>query len=317
MALGAAFVLRIQLAPAIAFLALWFCRFNVRDRWLPAIAGGLAPVLLYGLCDWVMIGRPFQSMYNYFVVNLLQDKASYYGVSPWYMYGWFYLAYWSVFIAPAVFAFFASDSRWRALGYAGLVIIVSHALIPHKEYRFVYPASLLLGAFAAYGTVDALQMLLRRADQRPALAIAGMAVAIWTAGGAAIATLTPVSELWQRGRAEKQAFAFASVQPDICGLGLALQAWWNTPGTTGLYQRVPLYLQQPGHRDGAAAFVLAQAQAFNVLIAQGSVKIVAPFEQQTCFAGLRGERLCVYRRTGGCTASDGGTFNDWLSRTGQ
>ena len=66
---GLAMSLRIQLAPAVGFAALYFCYPNWRKRILPLAAGLLLPVVGFGLVDAMTWSHPFQSFLVYFRVH--------------------------------------------------------------------------------------------------------------------------------------------------------------------------------------------------------------------------------------------------------
>ena len=75
-------MLRIQLTPALLVAALLIGRLSVRERWLPMAFGAVIPVLLFAAVDWLHWGNPFASTLNNVRVQLLENKASTFGVHP-------------------------------------------------------------------------------------------------------------------------------------------------------------------------------------------------------------------------------------------
>ncbi len=139
-----AFVFRFHLAPALALAALWYCRIDVRQRWLPLLAGASLPLLALGLADWIAWSQPFASVLNNFRANILEGRSHVYGTSGA---GWYVsqLAQQWSFLFPAVLLLAAWGARREPLALiTALAIVLVHSVVAHKEYRFIYPALLLV-----------------------------------------------------------------------------------------------------------------------------------------------------------------------------
>ncbi|MDE1905723.1 MAG: mannosyltransferase [Rhodospirillales bacterium] len=138
--LGLSFVLREQLAPAIAIIGIYLCGRNIRF-WLVGVGIACVPLLLAGGLDWLTWGQPFRSFWlNIYLNAVVGISSSSFGGSPPGFYPLMLLADWLWSIAPLLL--FASRGA-RALPFvalAALSILAEHSLIPHKEFRFIFPA---------------------------------------------------------------------------------------------------------------------------------------------------------------------------------
>src|ERR1700722_419962 len=83
---GLALSLRIQLAPAVVFAAIYFSRQKRRGRILPLLMGLLLSIVAFGVTDAFTWSRPFQSFLSYFWVNIVEGRSALYGTQPWYWY---------------------------------------------------------------------------------------------------------------------------------------------------------------------------------------------------------------------------------------
>ena len=149
--LGLSFVLREQLAPAIAIIGIYLCWRNIRF-WLLGIGIACVPLLLAGGLDWLTWGQPFRSFWlNVYLNAVLGISSSSFGGSPPDFYPLMLLADWLWGIAGVLL--FASRGA-RALPFVALAaisILAEHSLIPHKEFRFIFPAIALIIPLAGLG----------------------------------------------------------------------------------------------------------------------------------------------------------------------
>jgi hypothetical protein len=159
---GLAFFARFQVGFFIA--GFWLARLlasrgdRTVQKALSYFAGGLviASCLSVAIDCWGY-GTFVFTPYRYFASNILDDKASSFGVSPWYFYFvqsvmhtlnpflWIWLAY------ATVKAW--SDPWLRALSVGIFLFFLGHTAVGHKEARFLLPllaplTILLLSAFA-------------------------------------------------------------------------------------------------------------------------------------------------------------------------
>ena len=104
-----------------------------------------------GLFDRYTLGDWFHSLIAYVDNNIIQDESSKFGVSPWYQYIlWPGEASWPIFIFGALLVFIGSLKEWRLLLVA-TGFIAGHAIIGHKEPRFLFPCIPLLVVIGCRG----------------------------------------------------------------------------------------------------------------------------------------------------------------------
>ena len=175
---GLAMCLRIQLAPAVAFAAAYFCFEGGawKRRIVPLSLGLLAPVVFFGGVDAVTWSYPFESFVRYVQVNLIHGHGALFDTEPWY---WYIGVTLPAQLGPLLIIAFWGVRRSRFLASVALVILISHNVIPHKEDRFLYPMLPLVITLAALGTVQLAQAWNKRRP-RPlsskAIVAAGLAL---------------------------------------------------------------------------------------------------------------------------------------------
>jgi len=159
--LGLALMLRFHLAPGLLVVTVWLGRLDLRGRWCPMAIGGLAPLLVFGAADWLFWGSPFSSYVAALRIDLIDGKASSFGIEP-PAYFFEQLADIWAGVLPAMAALILLRARTSALWIVvALVVVASHMAIPHKEYRFVFPAFACLVLVAAMGSADLIERLRR------------------------------------------------------------------------------------------------------------------------------------------------------------
>lgn len=145
---GISILFRYQSAILVSGLFLWIFFIRGRDILLPLKAGlAVLAVLLGGLfIDYWLYNGYFFTLYNYFHVNLVENVASQYGISPWYQII-FYIVFSPgpigilLFAALVILAFKKPD---EPILWAVIPFLVVHAIIPHKELRFLFPLANLV-----------------------------------------------------------------------------------------------------------------------------------------------------------------------------
>ena len=142
--LGLAFVVRNQTAFMIMGLGLW-CIFIGRYSFKKIIIMVLPALLMVGIgiiIDHWLYGEWVFSAYRYFYVNLVEDKVSEFGVSPFYYY--FYMYYIAFIPVISVFIMGLIVFSWfryprHILTWICVPFFIIHSLIGHKEMRFLWP----------------------------------------------------------------------------------------------------------------------------------------------------------------------------------
>jgi len=299
--LGLAFELRVQRAPAIALIAVCTA---ARCRWtnsLVVAAGGSAVLASAALLDAVTLGAPLASIWRYVLYNFYYGVSATFGTAPWYFYPFAELIIWGYgFAAVLILAMLGTRRTWLPLATA-LVIVAAHSLIGHKEYRFIYPAIVLLAVQAGIGLAELVECgreALGGSGQWRGLArhsVPVLAAGLWCA--VSLTTWTgPVLAAF-RNRAHDYIVAASVVahDPSLCGIGMyGANAWSWFGGYSYLHRPVPMYWPKNG------AELATTAPAFNVLLYStgfGNPRPIIPagFATQTCFG-----EACLARRAGRC-----------------
>jgi hypothetical protein len=207
--------------------------------------------------------------------------------------------------------------RWRRswlwIAFAVIELAV-HSLIPHKEYRFVYPALAALIVAAALGSADLVVRIGPRIrGVRPAWLTAAVAGA-WLLTSLALAASPQFRPEWTYSRAELQSEFWLAGRADLCGVLFSDSAWTETGGYAFLHRRAPLYfpayamtlgpgnqLLWPADMDARRRRLIGSEGAFNyVVAASSSLSQFEPRDRPSrCFGG--GKAVCVAERPGGCS----------------
>ena len=298
--LGLVLMLRIQLAPGLFVIALWVGRRHLRARWLPMALGGLIPVVVFGVADWAVWGGFFHSYVEAVQVNAVEGVASSFGTAPAGAYARWVLVQWR-YAFPVLWALIIVRARPSAMWLVvAIVIIAVHSAIPHKEYRFVFPAFACLVIVAAMGAADLVEMARRRFGPHAGRTLAVATAVLWVAGSAALGFTGAFRLQWFKARPLIEASFALAKEPGLCGVLFYDNRWFDTGGHTYLHRDVPLYALDHG---AAPKNLIASDASFNaVVLARSSVPDFAGrFRVQKCFASPGSEDACIMRRPGSCT----------------
>jgi hypothetical protein len=154
--LGAAFVFRLQLAPAIALAGVFLCRRNAR-YWYAALAASALPVVAAGLLDWATWGQPFRSFWLNIDLNLFHDVAALqFGRDPVLFYVQEIVLSWMWSLPLIAVLCWRGARRLPVFGWTALVILAVHTALTHKEMRFIFPALAVLAVLACIGLAGTL-----------------------------------------------------------------------------------------------------------------------------------------------------------------
>lgn len=295
--LGLCLMLRVQLAPGLFIIALWVGRLHFRDRWLPMAAGGLVPVVVFALADWAVWGGFFHSYFAAVEVNLI--VASRFGTAPAGAYARWLLEQWR-FAFPLLWLLIALRARGSAVWIlTATAIIAVHSAIPHKEYRFVYPAFACLVIVAAMGSADFLEKARVRLAPPSYRALAAGAALAWVAVSALLGFASPFEHNWFKRRGLIEAsFALAN-KPDLCGVLFYDNRWFETGGYAYLHRDVPFYTFD--HRDVPQLKLDYDASYNAVVLHRSSIAdFSGRFKVTQCFAVPGAQDVCVMQRAGAC-----------------
>jgi len=319
---GSAIALRIHLLPAVVFAMVYICRKDWRARWVPMVAGILGPILAFGVVDAFTWSYPFQSFWQNVWVNVVLGKSEQYGVSPWYGYLSFLRNSWSWALVPITLLAIVGARRSPILAWLVIVIVLSHSVLAHKEYRFIYPALPMILILAGLGTAELVtRWRLRWSSPRVMVIAVLVCLILWTSTSAILASrfdptrkttlsilwAAPETTYWQRFSGNLLAFQKLSTEQTLCGVGLLGINWYRSGGYTYLHRDVPIFLVEQDTDFNQLA------PSFNYLVATVSV----PRQHQDyVLQGFWGT-TCLYKRPGSCTQRRGYSINQVIKQKQQ
>ncbi len=300
--LSISLMLRVQLIPGIAFLAVWMCGSDIRSRWIPMAAGGLGPVILFGGADWLTWGAPFYSIKQTVFINLFQGKASAYGTNTGYYYLQIIYTQWGLAL-PILAAFILKRLRPSNLWICFAIIVIgSHSFVPHKEYRFIFPAVACLVVVAAMGSADLLVKATEKMRPLPAGLLTAAVAVCWISTSAALSFAPGFVRNWTNGIGVVRASFWVSSQPEVCGVLFYDDEFWRTGGYAHVHRNVPLYVRIHARRIDPD-FQKERVEPYNyVVLRRSSIADVEPgFDKAFCEGSGAPGDTCVIRRAGTCS----------------
>jgi hypothetical protein len=299
--LGLILVTRVQLAPALAAAFLW-ANWRAERARLAAISAGLGAVLAAaGSLDTLPLGYPFASIWRYVLYNSVYGVSSTFGVEAWPYYLQGELGLWGGAGATMLLLAAIGARRLPLPAIVAAVIFAVHSGIAHKEYRFIYPAVMLVTVLAAAGLAQMAgwgrEWLTGRGMRSTTAAgvSAALAVAWW--GMASLQVWNGATIAAYRGRMHDKLAAAAVVAhgPAPCGVGLyglAGDDWGVYGGYTHFHRPAPMYWPQD------AAALAAAAGAFDTLLYTKPPPAGLGFTARQCIG-----EVCIAQRIGGCRAA--------------
>ncbi len=231
-----------------------------------------------------------------------EGVASRFGVAPmdWYFHR--LIDRWS-YALPILILLVMLRARSSMLWILVIIaILLTHSLIPHKEYRFIFPATACIVVVAAMGTADLIERL-RTVSPQGAWLAAMAAGFLWIAVSLALAVTSKNSKEWYRARAVIEAEFLLAKSPKLCGILLYDVFWANTGGYAYLHRDVPFYQT----RERGIEKLAMLASAFDVVLVKRSSRKDLPKDYTTvkCWRKHTRKDLCVMRRDGGCNRVPG------------
>ncbi|MEE9252451.1 MAG: mannosyltransferase [Thermodesulfobacteriota bacterium] len=306
--LGTVLALRFHLAPAVLFAFVWICRADWRGKWAPMTAGFLIPVLVMGLLDWLTWSYPFQSVFLNIRINIFEGKSEIFGVSPWYGYLKMLYKIWSWGMAPIVVLAVLGASRYPLPAFVALIILLTFSIVPHKEYRFLFPVMSICMLLAGLGAAEVYRLI---SDKLSSTLIKQLAATSFVAFFACL-SLVLAPELhpsktmypgrlshWHKHMGSLKGFELLSKEPNVCGVGIQGISWVETGGYAYLHRDVPLF------QLNMENFTTLEP-GFNFLLVRTSEFIdFETYSQKGCWY-----EICLYEREGGCTKVEGYHIKD-------
>ena len=304
---GIAGIVRMQFAPTLLVLALFECRGDWR-RWRVLAIGAAIAALIGMAIDIASGATPFGWFVATIRTNLIEGRAAQYGtLGPtgyllWFAYMWRWM------LAPIAILAWVGGKRHPGLLWAGVVTLLFHSLIAHKEYRFVELTAVAFVLLAAIGSVDALDWARQRlaAARRPASfrLFAVFAALVWAIGAAALATGPAMRENWRGGADALRATLLLRDDRAKCGVAL-LTNLTDWGGYAYLHRDIAVSYFDAGDpllgSLSRRAMLANRAREFDRIVVplDRASDVPATFRRQACF-GARGAETCVYARAGDC-----------------
>ncbi|NBC35784.1 mannosyltransferase [Novosphingobium sp. FSY-8] len=316
--LALAAAIRFQYLPAIGVLGLAAlyaqCSVQKSARMFIGAAAGLA---LSAAADLAAGQPPFGWLMTNFSMNLSQNRSAFFGTQPAWWYGDQIIRTWSIGTIVFIPAIVIAARRFPLLLAIGLITIVTHSLIPHKEYRFILLGQLQLIFLAAIGTVDIFQKI--RWSSFESSRIYAIVMPLWFALAMTTSLITPFVDNWGKGRALFHSMALASGDPALCGLAIYRAPHHPTASYALLGRSVPILLI-----DGPNAKLVAAANAssFNMAFAPRYAETELPNSYRLVRCEFPHKRAkdqyyCIFKRPGLCPGvSRDFDYNASLSRLG-
>ncbi|MBL7826165.1 MAG: hypothetical protein JNJ57_06000 [Saprospiraceae bacterium] len=150
------FFFRYQIAFAAIGLGIWLVYYRKLQaaEWMSLMAGALVAFLPGLAADYWLYGSWEVAPYNYFVQNIVEDKAAGFGVSPW----WTYFSEFPLSFLPPISLFLFGfltigilKQPKHVFVWCLVPFVLCHSAIAHKEIRFMFPMLLPMFYLAAYG----------------------------------------------------------------------------------------------------------------------------------------------------------------------
>ena len=296
--LGVVLVLRIQLGPAVAVVALWTNWRAARERAPAMLAGAAAVLAAAGILDTLTLGYPLASVWRYVVYNVYYGVSSTFGAEAWDFYLRGELGVWGPVSGLLLLLAILGARRMPLLLIAAITILAVHSSIAHKEYRFIYPAVLLIIVLAGIGLAQIVTSGMRRLRTASVSATIAASVfttlslIVWALASLMVWTGPTLASLRYSTHDNLRAASFVARERAPCGIGLyglGGNDWAYSGGYTYFHRPLPIYWP----KDVAA--LAAYAAGFDTLVYAEAPPKGLGFTPQKCFG-----QVCVARRSGSC-----------------
>jgi hypothetical protein len=236
--------LRLQYLPVVVLLCGYAAFLWPRKEALKALGGLLFVFAVAGIIDYLVWGTFLVSYYNSYLYNVTYNISAMFGTERWQYYPVIILIG-SAGMLPllAGLGLFRFRTVWLPLAcIAG--IVVSHALIPHKEYRFIHAAIPLLLVVAAIAVTDLSARFVTPGRRQFCRMVAISVLAVISLAGLAGA-LPYEKRIYPRQLYEHepglQAYRFLYRETELTAVLNTYAPWWETGGYYVLHRDVPVY----------------------------------------------------------------------------
>jgi hypothetical protein len=174
-----------------------------------------------------------------------------------------------------------------------VTILAVHSVIPHKEYRFIYPALVLVMLLAGTGFAELVSWRAHRLRVGAAMPLRiATSLGVWFLMSFVVWTGPTLVGLRDSARNTLLAASFVAHGPAPCGIGLyglGGDDWAAYGGYTYFHRPAPMYWPK-----GEAALA-AGAGAFDTLLYTKPPPAALRFATTHCIG-----EVCIAQRAGGC-----------------
>ena len=273
--LGVSVLMRLQNGIfCLGLLAILAGRRDIRGGAAASLVLGVWAVA-FGLLDWVTWGGWFHSAFAYLEHNLGPEPERF-GTAPFEYYA---SVLSTAMAAPTAFLAVLSVAgvvRAPGLFSVAVLVVLAYSAVPHKEFRFIFPALPLFCALAGIG----LDQIGKTAQKRmsieppvnlkwvtPTLAVCVLVSAALSAATFHALTFRDLGQLdprlsdasaYDSGGDINRLLILAGRRGDVCGLKIEVASLDMTGGYSYLHRRVPLYpYSGPSRESGYFNYVIA------------------------------------------------------------
>jgi phosphatidylinositol glycan class B len=219
------------------------------------------------------------------------------GVSHW-TYAQAILTFWkgALYVIPFLVAL--AWKQHRALLAAAAVNVLIHQFIGHKEYRYIWLSMQIILLVAAMGSVELLRSTVRgrRLANPNAPMVTAAIIAAWGMVSLSLSRTDAFRYQWRTSGEPSRLAARALHDPAICGLAVPRRPY-PLFGYVLLHQEKPLFLLPA---EPLAHEPLPTGLGYNGVIRFANETPPTGFGAPTQCAGGSRDRVCLYRRAGGC-----------------
>lgn len=314
--LGLGVLVRLQFAPFAAVLFLWALWRDPR-RWPPLVLGGAAALMLGAASDLLRGAVPYGWVFVNFGKNIGEGVAARFGTSgPFQYLVELYLHFGAAALFFVALCATMAGRRYLPLLVAALAIVAAHSLIGHKEYRFIWVATLTLLVLAGIGSLNLARLVIGRRSASAAEGCKPLALTlgVWALLSLSSFHITGGFAAYRGGGNLTRLAIDAARRPEVCRIAV-VDEYYSHVLPVVLPRAVPLSVAPKGVNDGIRPLPPAIARAANALLAQRLPRGAEAYRQAAC-TSLPRERPCLFIRPGPCAPDPDHDFQTALERGG-
>lgn len=240
-------VLRFQFMPAIFILVLFVCFTWMKNEFIKAGLIFLLIIAVAGYIDYLTWGSFFASYYNNYLYNKVYKISEIFGTKPF----WYFLTKltWTsagVFSVIGLLSLTKLHKVWLPLACI-LSVILSHSIIPHKEYRFVLAVIPVFLILTSVIVSDYISNYIHSSKQTIFYFLTSLSLFFISVMGL-LRELPLEKYVYHRPLYTEQeivkAYKYLSHEPDLVAVLNTYTTWAFSPGYYYLHRNVPIYFEE-------------------------------------------------------------------------